>query len=110
MVLGFPRKSISEVMRIANVKPDDIDYIAVATKKQHHIDKYVDYREGKFEYKKGIAKKLLFRVGSVLSKFVNKFPFIENLYYQSRSPFYSYRKNRVKKILIEEFNFSCPIE
>jgi carbamoyltransferase len=110
MALGFPRKSISEVIKLGGIKPNDIDYVAVATQRQHLINKYVDYRGGKFGYKRGFAKQVFFEVGAKLSKLINFFPFLETLYYLLRQPFYIYRRLKVKKILSHEFNIKCPVE
>ena len=110
MALGFPRKSISEVIKLGGIKPNDINYVAVATERQHLINKYVDYREGKFDFKRGFAKQVFFEVGSKLSKLINLLPFLETLYYLLRQPFYSYRKYKIKKILSHEFNIKCPVE
>ena len=110
MVLGFPRASINKVLRLAKVKASEIDYVAVATRRQHHIERYLDYRQGKFEYQRGIAKHLFFIIGALLSKAVSRFGFLETLYYFLRRPFYAYRKWRVKRILSKEFKINCPIE
>jgi len=110
MVLGFPRASINKVLRLAKVKASEIDYVAVATRRQHHIERYLDYRQGKFEYQRGIAKHVFFIIGALLSKAVSRFGFLETLYYFLRRPFYAYRKWRVKQILSKEFNINCPIE
>jgi len=110
MVLGFPRASIKKVLSMANVQANEIDYVAVATRRQHHIENYLDYRQGKFEYQRGIAKHLFFAVGALLSKAVSRFGFLESLYYFLRRPFYASRKRRVKQILSEEFGIHCPIE
>ena len=31
MVMGFPRKSIAEVLKLAGVKPQELDHVAVAS-------------------------------------------------------------------------------
>ena len=110
MVLGFPRCSIAEVMRLASVSPDEIDYVAVSTQRQHMIDGYIDYREGKFKHKKSVAKSIMFYLGSKLSRLMKIFPFIEKIYFLFRKPFYAHRRYKTKKILRDEFNIDCPIE
>lgn len=110
MVFGFPRESISQVLKLATIKSSDIDYVGVSTKRQHLIDKYVDYREGKFGHKRGLSKQIFFQLGSMFSKLMGVIPFIEKLYYLLRQPFFIYRKFKIKSILQKEFNIRCPIE
>ena len=44
MVFGFPRESIKEIFRIHDLKPEDIDAVAVATRNQHFIGEYLDFK------------------------------------------------------------------
>ena len=76
MVFGFPRQTIQKLLNMANITADDIDFVAVATKRQHLVNKYVDYMGGKFKYKRGIAKNIFFDAGSMLSKYLNKLPIL----------------------------------
>lgn len=109
MVFGFPRTSIVKVMEMAKVSAKDVDFVAVATQRQHLVNQYVDYLGGKFKFKRGIAKQLFFDMGSVLSKYMNKLPVLEQLYYFLRQPFFMYRRLKIKNILRKEFNFMCPV-
>jgi carbamoyltransferase len=110
MVFGFPRKSILQLLEISNITPDDIDYVAVATKRQHLVNKYVDYLGGKFKHKRGIAKHIFFDAGSRLSKYLNRFPILEDLYYFLRQPFFIFRRKKIRSILKNEFDINCPVE
>jgi len=110
MVFGFPRESIREVLALADITPADLDYVAVATKRQHLINKYVDFREGKFRLKRGFAKQAFFLVGSRLSGLVNRLPFLEWIYYALRQPFFLYRRMKIRRILRDEFGITCPVK
>jgi carbamoyltransferase len=110
MVFGFPRESITELLKIASITVADIEYVAVATKRQHLVNEYVDYLGGKFKHKRGIAKQIFFDTGSKLSGYLNTFPFLEDLYYILRQPFFAYRRYKIKKILKDEYNIRCPVE
>lgn len=110
MVFGFPRESIRKVLELAAVEPSELDYVAVATKRQHLIDRYVDFREGKFKLERGFWKEAFFRVGSHLSGLINRLPFLEKLYYLARQPFFAHRRARSRKILRDELGITCPVE
>lgn len=110
MVFGFPRESIREVLDLANVTPEDIDYVAVATERQHLINRYVDFREGKFRLKRGFAKQTFFVAASRLSWLINKLPFLEPIYYALRQPFFMHRRARIRQILRNELGITCPVE
>lgn len=109
MVFGFPRKSIRKVMELAGITQNDIDYVAVATQRQHFINQYVDYLGGKFDFKRGKAKEIFFDVGSSLSKWMNTFPILENIYYLLRQPFFIYRRVKIRQILDKELGIRCPV-
>jgi carbamoyltransferase len=109
MVFGFPRQSIRKVIELADITPSDIDYVAVATKRQHFINHYVDYLGGKFDFKRGKAKEIFFDVGSSMSKWMNTFPILEKIYYLLRQPFFIYRRKKIKNILKNELRIECPV-
>ena len=109
MVFGFPRESIRKVMELSEIAPHEIDYVAVATQRQHLINTYVDYLGGKFNFKRGKAKEIFFDVGSRLSKWLNRLPILENIYYLLRQPFFVYRRVKIKQILKKEFGIKCPV-
>jgi predicted NodU family carbamoyl transferase len=78
MVMGFPRKSIQAVLELAKIRPDQIDYVAVASKRGHFLDEYVDFDVGTFEINRGFVKELFMSVGSGLSFLRDDIPVLEN--------------------------------
>lgn len=110
LVIGFPRKAIAEVMRIAKLTPDDIDHVAVASKWGHFFNDYVDFDKGLFNVDRGLLKGLFFSVGSRLSGLRNKIPALEGLYYGLRKPAYARRQRAIRSVLKEELGFHCPVE
>lgn len=110
MVFGFPRESIRKVLELGGVEPKELDYVAIATERQHLIDEYVDFRQGKFKLKRGVAKQAFFVVGSRLSGLINRIPFLEKIYYGLRQPFFAHRRKKCVSILREEFGITCPVE
>jgi carbamoyltransferase len=109
MVFGVPRQSIRMNLDMLGLGPEDIDAIAVGTKNQHIIDGYVDFRDGWFGLKRGNFKQTLFEVGSHVSKFRATIPFLDDAYYLTRRPAFRNRQNQLRRILREEFGFTCPV-
>ena len=110
MVMGFPRKSIEEALRIAGVKPEELDQVAIASQWGHFLDEYVDFDEGVFGVDEGVVRNLFFSMGSHLSWLRSKVPFAEKLYYDLRKPAFARRRQRIREVLREEFNITCPVE
>ena len=109
MVFGVPRESIKKILEMNNLKPSDIDAIAVATTNQHLIDGYVDFKDGWFGLKRGKFKQALFEVASNISKFRKKLPFLEKFYYAMRQPAFKKRRAGLTKIFHKEMGFNCPV-
>jgi carbamoyltransferase len=110
MVMGFPRKSIQAVLELAKVSPDQIDCVAVASKRGHFLNKYVDFDAGTFEVNRGFVKELFMSLGSELSFLRDDIPILEKLYYELREPVYARRRSGVKNVLNEEFDIAAPVE
>jgi carbamoyltransferase len=110
MVMGFPRQSIQTVLELAKIRPEQIDYVAVASKRGHFLDQYVDFDAGTFEINRGFVKELFMSVGSGLSFLRDDIPVLEKLYYELREPVYARRRKAVKNVLAEEFGISAPLE
>jgi carbamoyltransferase len=110
MVFGVPRQSIAAVLEQGGLAARDIDRVAVATQNQHLINHYVDFRDGWFGLKRGVLKQTLFDVASVLSWTLPYLPFLPNLYYLIRQPFYTHRRRMLQQILREEFGIEAPVE
>ena len=103
MVFGVPRESIKAILDYHGLQPGDIDAVAIATKNQHLIDEYVDFKDGWFGLKRGKFKQALFEVASNVSKIRQTFPFIDKFYYAMRQPAFAKRRRELRRILSEEF-------
>ena len=110
MVIGFPRKSISEVLRVAGIDASDIDRVAVASKWGHYLNEYVDFKDGVFGVDEGLVRSLFFSVGSRVSHLRSKFPLLEHLYYSLRKPAFARRRRRIREVLRSEFAIAAPVE
>ncbi|MCZ6799672.1 MAG: hypothetical protein O7F12_04215, partial [Nitrospirae bacterium] len=108
MVFGVPRQSIATVIRLAGIRPSQIDHVGIATINGHLINDYIEFK-GWFELQRGILKQLFFSTGSKLSRFRPYIPFLESIYYRLRQPAFSHRRTMLAKILKDEFDVHCPV-
>lgn len=110
MVFGIPRESIKMILKTNKISPDQINAIAIASKNQHLIGNYKDYRGGWFgDSHRTKFKKYLFEFSSYVSKYRTQFPFLDNVYYTLRQPAFRKRRKELKRILREEFGFKCQV-
>jgi carbamoyltransferase len=109
MVFGVPRESIKMILKMHAISPGDIDAIAVATRNQHLIDGYVDFKDGWFGLRRGKYKQYLFEIASEVSKYRVRFPALDSVYYLIRQPAFSKRRKELKRIFREEFGLTCPV-
>ena len=63
MVMGFPRKSIQTVLELAKIRPDQIDYVAVASKRGHFLDDMLTLMRAHSSVNRGFVKELFMSVG-----------------------------------------------
>lgn len=109
MVFGFPRRSIKAILEQNRLGPQDVDLVCVATRNQHLIPDYVDFRQGWFGLKRGKFKQALFETASSVSKLRAYVPFMDQVYYGLRQPAFRHRRNGLTALLRDEFGFRCPI-
>lgn len=110
MVFGVPRRSIAAILELTGVQPDQIDRVAVGTKRQHLIPEYVDFRGGWFGLKRSRFKQALFDVGASASRFRGVLPGLERFYYVLRQPAFRRRRKELRRILREEFGIDAPVQ
>jgi carbamoyltransferase len=89
--------------------PRDVGAIAVATVRQHLIDGYRDFRDGWFGLDRGAFKQALFEAASKVSRFRDQAPFLTDAYRLVREPAFAQRRQALKRILRDEFGFTCPV-
>jgi len=109
MAYGFPRQSIAAVLRLAGVKPGEIDRVACATVNNHFYDGLRPFN-GWFSRDKGFVRNAVFESAGALSYLVDIIPGAEALYYKARWPFFVARRKAIRRILREEFGISAPVE
>ena len=110
MAFGFPRESIAEVMRIADVTPDQIDLVAEATQNNHF---YNDVRPFtgwlQDESDEGFVRNAIVNTVSGFGHLVDRFPVLESLYYAAKFPIYASRRSAIRRIFKQELGIGAPV-
>ncbi len=109
MAYGFPRQSIAEVLRLAGVKPADIDLVACASVNNHFYNGLRPF-DGWFSKDKGFVRNAVFETAGTFSYLVDVIPGAEAVYYKARWPFFVNRRRSIRRILREEFGMTAPVE
>ncbi|MEE9294095.1 MAG: carbamoyltransferase C-terminal domain-containing protein [Phycisphaerae bacterium] len=108
---GFPRKSITEVLRLAGAAPADIGAVALSDlrmKLREEVDGWPGWFEARAEGRGGIND-VFFRAAA---RFGGLFPYVPGLrtaYYGLRWPIFHRRRKRIPQILRDEFGITAPV-
>lgn len=109
MAFGFPRDSIVEVLRIANVGPHEVDQVAVATMRNYFFDGVRPF-DGWLRQDKGLLRNTVFSAAGRLGTLVNRIPGLESLYYGLRQPVFVSRRRAIPRILASELAIPASVE
>ena len=111
MARGFPRRSITEALRLAGVSAKDVTGVAVAQKDMEFRDQ-IDGWPGWFEAREDDADvhAAFFKVASKYGGLAASVPGLKSLYYRLRKPIFARRRARIAEILREEFGITAPVQ
>lgn len=108
MAMGFPRQSISEVLRIAGLDMKDVDHIAVATNSlfwRPEPTKLEDY----FRKPKERSRDLFLSSGSFFARLTNGSQLSRKVYYELKKQLTHGRKAKIRHALEEGWGYSGDI-
>ena len=109
MAMGFPKKSISEVLRIASLEMKDVDHIAVATNSLFWIPEAVKL-EDYFRKSKGARSRDLFLAsGSFFAKWTKGSDLSREVYHRLKSFLTRTRRNNIKQALATSWGYSGDV-
>jgi carbamoyltransferase len=108
MSIGFPMQSIAEVLRIAGVKPGEIDLVAVATENLFWRPQSLPFRDY-FRAKKGGLWDLYLSMGASVSTIAGNSALARKSYYGLKSALTRTRQHRIKEVLTGHFGIEAPI-
>ncbi len=108
MAIGFPEKAINEVLSLSGVEVSDIDYIAIAGKRDHFYYPPKVWN-GWFQEDRGFLKELVLKIASYFVDLIGDNTFFQWCYYQLKLPYALNRRRKVRKFLKKLWHFKCPI-
>ncbi len=108
---GFPRASIAAVLEIAEIRPEEIEAVAVAQVDMQFRDEVAAWK-GWFEETGDVrdAHNLFFNIGSKFAFVADKVPSSRRLYYWLRIPVYRKRRKHINEVLKGELSIDAPIK
>lgn len=107
---GFPRRSVEEALRVAGVRPGELDGVALGHRDMSLREEVRAWR-GWFEERRADVSvhSTFFRVAARHADLADRFPVLKRLYYSLRWPVYAWRRHRIRRILAEEFSIDAPV-
>lgn len=108
LVVGFPRASIREVLRLSETRVEDLDVVLVAATDSIFVDQLEPFNGWLEDWPNGRGS-LMKRMAARLSPYRDRFPWLEKGYYALQRPAYRRRRNRIRHILRQEFHIQAPI-
>jgi carbamoyltransferase len=110
LVEGFPRRAIWETLRLSNWPIESIDAVIVGGTNEIFNDALKPFKGWLREDREyhGIGGHIKHLAGK-LSRYRNRLPFLETMYYAALAPSYWHRRTAVTRVLRAEYGFACPI-
>lgn len=108
MAMGFPAYSIDEVIKVSNLKINDIDHVAVATNNlfwRPEAVKFEDY----FRKPKGSLRDMYLSLGSFFSKITGGSEFSQKVYYELKALLTKTRREKIVEILRKRWGYTGPV-
>ena len=109
MAMGFPKRSISEVLKIASLEMKDVDHIAVATNSLFWMPEAVKL-EDYFRKSRGARSRDLFLAsGSFFAKWTKGSDLSREVYHRLKSFLTRTRRNNIKQALAASWGYSGDV-
>jgi carbamoyltransferase len=108
MSIGFPIQSIPEVLRIAGLRPDEIDAVAVATEHLFWRPNPLPFRDY-FRAKKGGLHDLYLSMGAAVSTIAGNSDLARKSYYGIKSALTRTRHERIREVLGDQLGITAPV-
>lgn len=108
LVVGFPRGSIREVLRLSGTSVEELDVVLVGAQQEHFVDELEPF-DGWFQSSNG-SSSIIKKAAGRLSRYRDALPFLETGYYAMQAPAFARRRRRTRQILRDEFGIRCPIQ
>jgi carbamoyltransferase len=109
MAMGFPQKSIDEVLKITSLDMKDIDHVAVATNALFWRPEAVKLEDYFRKSRGGFGRDLFLASGSFFAKWTGGNSVSREAYYQLKSILTRSRKNKIKELLQDRWGYNGDI-
>lgn len=109
MCMGFPRLSIEEVMKVADVAPDDIDVVAVATNMLFWRPECLPYSDYFRSSRGGWMREALLSAGGRVSTIMGNSGFARNTYHTLKGVLTRGRRREIREVLANDFDIDAPV-
>lgn len=109
MSMGFPHRSVAEVMRLAGVSPGDIDHVAVATSQLFWRPEAVPYNDY-FRGKKGDFRDTFLRFGAAFSTVAGNVKPARRAYRNLKSTLTRTRRKALPEVVRNDFGIEAPVK
>ena len=108
LVEGFPRASINEVMRLAEIDTEQIDAVVVAAKRSKYMNELAP-SNGWLDVNGNGFSSSIKKLGGRFAAYRDKFPPLEDAYYALLQPTFVRRRRAISHVIRSEYGFQCPI-
>jgi carbamoyltransferase len=109
MSMGFPNRSIAEVLRIAGVLPGQVDHVAVATTRLFWRPEALPF-EDYFRGKKGDFRDTFLKLGSAASTVAGDLRPARRAYQRIKAVLTHPRRAAIPRLLRERFGITAPVK
>lgn len=108
LVVGFPRESIREVLRLSSTDVSDLDAVLVGGRDDIFVDELQAFH-GWFQQPPAGVSGMIKRAAGTFARYRRYLPFLETAYYAMLAPSWARRRREIRRILREEFGIRCPV-
>jgi carbamoyltransferase len=108
MCMGFPRRSIVEVLRIAGIEAGDVDAVAVATNHLFWRPECVPFTDY-FRDAKGSARDTFLSLGAAFATVAGNSGVARKTYYGLKTVLTRERRRQMERVLNEDFGLHAPV-
>jgi carbamoyltransferase len=108
MVMGFPRASIGEALRLSGTSIRDLDAVLIGGTHDLFVD-HLEPFEGWFQHVASGPGGLVKRLAGRLARYRDTIPGLEAAYYAALAPSFWRRRHSLVRLLRNELGVRCPI-
>ncbi len=109
MAYGFPIHSIFKVLKLSKTLPEDIEYVAVATKYNYFYPQSLPF-DGWFRTNRGIRREVMSFFESCMVPIIGRGNFLKETYLLIKHSFLKKRDDAIVKLLKTVYHIESPVK